>query len=105
MSLHKLVFSTGETMKLHIRSVSVFSVLWSASGTLAQTASTVRVVLPQEASTEVQKTASVLARQMAERCNARVIIDGEAPFSVELEVAPGNGTDGDLGSRTGRAAA
>lgn len=82
-------------MKLRIRSVSVFLlVLWSASGTLAQTARTIRVVLPQNASTEVHNIASVLARQIAQRCDARVITDAEAPFSVELEVAPGSGTDG-----------
>ena len=82
-------------MKLHIRSVSVLLlVLWSTSGTLAQTATTVRIVLPQEASTEVGNIANVLARQITERCDARVVTDVEAQFAVELEVAPGIGTDG-----------
>ena len=42
----------------------------------------------------VRNIAGVLARQVAQRCDARVVTDGEAPLKVELAIAPGIGTEG-----------
>lgn len=82
-------------MKLSIRSVSaLILLLGSASDALGQTVTTVRVVLSQGTGTEVRNIASVLARQITQRCDARVTTDGEAQFTAELVVAPGIGTDG-----------
>ena len=82
-------------MKPCIRSaIAPLLVLLSASGAFAQTAQTVRVVLPQQASAALRSVADVLARQVAQRCDARVVTDGEAPLQVELAIAPGIGTEG-----------
>ncbi|MHB0954985.1 MAG: alpha/beta hydrolase fold domain-containing protein [Pirellulaceae bacterium] len=66
----------------------------SASATPAQTVERIRIVLPQPASAVVQNIASVLAGQVARRCDASVVTDGEAPLTVELAIAPGIGTEG-----------
>ena len=75
-------------------SLACLFVLLSASGALAQTVKTVRVVLPQPASPVLQNIAGVLARQVAQRCEANVVADGEAPLKVELAIAAGIGTEG-----------
>jgi len=66
----------------------------SASGAVAQPVKTVRVVLPEQADAVVRNIAGVLARQVAQRCDAIVVADGEAPLNVELSLAPGIGTEG-----------
>ena len=69
-------------------------VILSAVGTRALSVETVRVVLPQPASPVIQNIAGVLDRQVAQRCDARVVLHGEAPLVLELTIAPGIGTDG-----------
>ena len=75
-------------------SLASLLVLLSASGAFAQTVKTVRVVLPQQADAVLRNIAGVLARQVAQRCDASVVTDGEAPLKVELAIAPGIGTEG-----------
>jgi len=69
-------------------------VLLSASGAFAQTVNTVRVVLPQQGGAVMRNVSGVFARQVAQRCDASVVFDGEAPLIVELAIAPGIGTEG-----------
>jgi len=87
--------SKGEAMKRCTwSSLAPLLVLLSASGAYAQTVKTVRVVLPQQASAVLRNIAGVLARQVAQRCDASVVADGEAPLKVELAIAPGIGIEG-----------
>jgi hypothetical protein len=87
--------SKGEAMKRRVwSSLACLVVLLSASGALAQTVKTVRVVLPQQASPVLRNIAGVLARQVAQRCEANVVADGEAPLKVELAIAAGIGREG-----------
>ena len=82
-------------MRLCTRSaLALLLVFLSASGALAQTVNTVRVELPQQAGAVMRNLAGVLARQVAQRCDASVVVDGEAPLTVELAIAPGIGTEG-----------
>ena len=82
-------------MRPYIRSaIAPLLVLLSACGAFAQTVQTVRVVLPQQASAVMRNIAGVLARQVAQRCDASVVAEGEAPLKVELAIAPGIGTEG-----------
>ena len=82
-------------MKRSIQSsLGALLVLLSASWAFAQTAKTVRVVLPQQADAVVRNIASVLARQVAQRCDAGVVTDGEAPLKVDLVIEPGIGMEG-----------
>ena len=75
-------------------SFAALIVLLSASGAFAQTAKAVRVVFPQQADAVLRNIADVLARHVAQRCDARVVTDGEAPLKVELAIAPGIGIEG-----------
>jgi len=42
----------------------------------------------------VRNIANVLARQVAQRCEASAVTDGETPLKVELTIAPGIGKEG-----------
>ena len=54
----------------------------------------VRLVPPKQAGQVVENIGQVLARQIQQRCDAKVVKDGEAPLTVELAVAPGIGSEG-----------
>ena len=54
----------------------------------------VRVVLPGEDSEQMKRIASVFARQVEERCSAKVTTQREAPLTVTLKVDPAIGKDG-----------
>ena len=54
----------------------------------------VRVVLPKDAAPVLQNIAALFARQVQQRCAAKVATTGEAPLQVELAVQPGIGTEG-----------
>jgi hypothetical protein len=85
----------AEAMKRSIQSsLGALLVLLLASWAFAQTAKTVRVVLPQQADAVVRNIVGVLARQVAQRCDASVVTDGEAPLKVELAIEPGIGREG-----------
>ena len=57
----------------------------------AQVAS-VRVVLPADAAPVLKNIAALFARQVEQRCAAKVAMTGEAPLQVELVVQPGIGS-------------
>ena len=54
----------------------------------------VRVVLPGEEADQMKRIVSVFARQVEERCSAKVTTQGEAPLTVTLAVDPKIGSDG-----------
>jgi hypothetical protein len=69
--------------------------LLTSSGLLAEDAvKLVRVVLPVPADSVMEKTAQVFARQVAQRCDAKVITSGDAPLRVELAIQEGIGREG-----------
>jgi hypothetical protein len=55
---------------------------------------TVRLVLPAQSTPVVEHIAEVFARQVAQRCEAKVTTVGDAPACVELVIEPGIGTEG-----------
>jgi hypothetical protein len=75
-------------------SLAALLLLSSAPWTFAQTVKTVRVVLPEHTDAVIRNIAGVLARQVAQRCDARVVTEGDAPLVVELAIAPGIGAEG-----------
>lgn len=82
-------------MRRCVRSTFATLLLFVAvPGTFAEPVKTVRVVLPEQAGDVLGNVADVLARQVAQRCDARVVTDGEAPLIVELAIASGIGTEG-----------
>lgn len=48
----------------------------------------VRIVLPKQVSPALANAADILARQVSQRCGARVMTAGKAPLSVELAIQP-----------------
>jgi hypothetical protein len=55
---------------------------------------TVLVVLPENAGLVLKNIAAVFARQMRQRCEAKVVMTGDAPLAVEFTIEPGIGTEG-----------
>jgi hypothetical protein len=53
-----------------------------------------RVILPPQAGAVVENIGRVLARKVQERCDARVVAQGESPLVVELVLEPGIGAEG-----------
>lgn len=53
-----------------------------------------RVQLPPEASPVVSRLAQVFARQVADRCDARVVTEGDAPLVVECAIDDAIGPEG-----------
>ncbi len=74
----------------------VLGLLFACVGSSVCSASTksVRLVLPPQASAVVENIGCVLARQIQQRCEARVVTTGDAPLTVELAIAPGVGSEG-----------
>jgi hypothetical protein len=60
----------------------------------AEGAKSVRLVLPPKPGPVVENIGRVFARQIQQRCEARVITSGDAPLMVELAIAPGIGAEG-----------
>ena len=61
---------------------------------LAEPVMSVRVLLPADAGPVMKNIASVLIRQVQQRCDAKVLTGGEAPLTVELAIAEGIGEEG-----------
>ena len=60
----------------------------------AEVVKSVRLILPAQPGLVVEHIGQVLARQIQQRCEAKVVRDGEAPLTVELAVGPGIGAEG-----------
>lgn len=60
----------------------------------AAPAPVVRVVLPADAGIVAKRAGRILARQITQRCEAKVVAAGEAACSIELAVESGIGTEG-----------
>ena len=54
----------------------------------------VRLILPWRPGPVVENTGKVFTRQVMQRCDAKVITNGEAPLTVELIFNPAIGTEG-----------
>ena len=54
----------------------------------------VKLVVPAQAGRVVENTGTVFARQVQQRCDAKVITTGDAPLTVELAVEKGIGAEG-----------
>lgn len=54
----------------------------------------IRVVLPEDSDPVMRNISAVFARQVQARCDARVVMEGDAPLTVELAVEPGIGVEG-----------
>ncbi|MCY2990213.1 MAG: hypothetical protein NTY19_20410 [Planctomycetota bacterium] len=54
----------------------------------------VRLILPAQSGPVAKNIGKVFVRQVQQRCEAKVMTDGDAPFTVELAIAPGNGAEG-----------
>lgn len=60
----------------------------------AQAVKSVGLILPAQPGPVVENIGQILARQIQQRCDARVITTGDAPLAVELALAPGLGAEG-----------
>ncbi|MCX5653077.1 MAG: hypothetical protein NTY65_00280 [Planctomycetota bacterium] len=67
---------------------------WLASPLHAEGTKSVRLVLPPQPGPVVENIGRVFARQIQQRCEAKVITAGDAPLTVELAIAPGIGAEG-----------
>jgi len=67
---------------------------WLASPLHAEGTKSVRLVLPPKPGPVVENIGKLFARQIQQRCEAKVITSGDAPLVVELTVAPGLGAEG-----------
>ncbi len=59
-----------------------------------QATKAVRLVVPSESGSVVGNVGRVFARQVQQRCDAKVITTGDAPLTVELTIASGIGAEG-----------
>jgi hypothetical protein len=59
-----------------------------------QAVRSIRLVLPPRHDAVIENIGRVFTRQVQERCEARIIVQGEAPLVVELAVEPGIGAEG-----------
>ncbi len=54
----------------------------------------VRLILPSRPGLVVENTGKVFTRQVQQRCEAKVVVNGDAPLTVELAVEKGIGAEG-----------
>jgi len=64
------------------------------SGLPARAVDSIRLVLPATPSKLVVNSARLFARQVSQRCGAKVVYSGEAGLTVHLEVSRGKGREG-----------
>ena len=78
--------------------LSVVAILMVASRACGASSSeatkSVRLVLPPRTGPVVENTGKVFTRQVQQRCEARVVMSGKAPLTVELAVEKGIGAEG-----------
>lgn len=60
----------------------------------AEAVPSLRLVYAAEPGSVVAKIADLFTRQVERRCAARVVVQGETPFTVELAIEPGLGAEG-----------
>ncbi|MCX6880517.1 MAG: hypothetical protein NTW21_42935 [Verrucomicrobia bacterium] len=75
-------------------SVAIGEEMQNPKGPADGSAKLVRVVLPEKPNDLIGRIVVVFARQVENRCPARVITTGEAPQTVELAVEKGIGAEG-----------
>ena len=55
---------------------------------------TLRLELPEDSGVVIKNIAGIFKRQVESRCDAKVLVSGKAPLTVELAVEPGIGSEG-----------
>ncbi|MFZ9935966.1 MAG: hypothetical protein ACO3JG_02785, partial [Luteolibacter sp.] len=88
-----------QTLKRVKNVLSVVALLMVASRVCggvssAEPTKSVRLVLPAQAGPVVENVGKVFARQVQQRCEAKVVTGGDAPLTVELAVEKGIGVEG-----------
>jgi hypothetical protein len=83
----------ARSMVLHF-AAGILLLMLTSPCRAASPVESVRLVLPENPGAITRRAAGILARQIAERCDAKVVTAGEAAFSIELGVEPGFGTEG-----------
>lgn len=72
----------------------ITSGLSSSNLQAAEAVKSVRLVVPEDATPVVKHLAQVFIRQIQQRCEAKVCLQGEAPFKVEMTLEAGLGKEG-----------
>ncbi len=60
----------------------------------AEAVKSLRLIFPPQPDPVVENVGHVFTRQVQSRCDARVVVQGEAPLTVELAIEPGIGAEG-----------
>jgi len=81
-------------MRIHRNWLTFLIVTFCSAAAAAEPVQSVRVALPPDAGPLVQRAAEILGREISERCEAKIVADGDAAFTVELSVQPGIGAEG-----------
>lgn len=68
----------------------VFAAMTTAAGPVPS----VRVVMPESPGEMTRRVAQILARQITDRCGAKVATTGDAACAIELRLEPGIGSEG-----------
>ena len=71
-----------------------FAALALCGESSAEATKSVRLVLPSQPGPVVENSGKVFTRQVMQRCEAKVVMAGAAPFTVELAVEKGIGAEG-----------
>jgi hypothetical protein len=74
-------------------SISIL-ILACAAGAHGEAVKSLRLTLPPKPSPVVENIGRVFARQVESRCEARLVVKGDAPLTVELAIEPGVGAEG-----------
>jgi hypothetical protein len=69
-------------------------ILAQVAAVLADPVKSLRVVLPDQHGTGVERIVQIFARQVSQRCDARVTTTDAAPLTVALAIQPGIGAEG-----------
>src|SRR6476660_5354231 len=76
----------------HLRIVTLL-LAWVTSAAPGEAVKSLRV-LPPEPGPVVYNIANIFARRIQQRCDARVVNEDTAPFTVELAIKPDIGAEG-----------
>jgi len=69
-------------------------VLACAAQAPGESVKSLRLILPPRPGPVVENIGRVFARQVESRCEAKIVVKGDAPLTVELAIEPGAGSEG-----------
>ncbi len=80
----------------------LLSPTWANQAPQAEAVKSVRLILPAQPGLVLEHLSQVVARQIQQRCESKIVRDGEAPLTVELAIEKGIGLEGyRIQNRTG----